>query len=340
MSSLVAQFDSLRALVLRQALSFESLRRIFISRSQRLLLSFVLAGAINFFLALFFPIWVILIGPLIFGLPHLFSGARFIPKLLFEGSEKKGIYACGFLVLTSGIFHLISPGGPGGWDLGVMALLGSYFLIKRLSLIPILFFSSVLVGTWTYPLLTLGLLALGHNFVAFAYWYKSGQNENEKFTALICFGLFILASLFFFTPIALRMSEWFATIPTPDGVSLLPFILGKQIFPAASNPDFLFSIMSAFAFGQSMHYFVWLKAVPEQTISQSVPLSFRQSARSLSKDFGFWGVTLIIALCALPFLGMIFLRLETLRNLYISFATTHGYIELAGLPFLFNSKKS
>ena len=114
------------------------------------------------------------------------------------------------------------------------------------------------------------------------------------------------------------------------GVSLIA--LGRMMTPdGGASPE---AIATAFALGQSTHYFVWLKALPDQVHAHPVPTSYRQNVRLLERDFGAallrWiGVGVLGGLLLWLLLG-----LEAGRAVYFAVAGFHGLLELAGLGLL------
>ena len=89
-----------------------------------------------------------------------------------------------------------------------------------------------------------------------------------------------------------------------------------------------------------MHYFVWLKAIPEQELATTHPVSFRLSMSYLVKDFGRKTVIWTVAVVVASLLMWALVALPQARLLYFSIAAFHGYLEIAGLGFLKLSAKS
>jgi hypothetical protein len=84
---------------------------------------------------------------------------------------------------------------------------------------------------------------------------------------------------------------------------------------------------------QSVHYSIWLSLIPQDDLrSQGTP-SFRMSVRALLRDFPAPWLAAIVAL-ALLVLGASFVDVHRTRQLYLSLATFHGYLELAAGAFL------
>jgi hypothetical protein len=87
------------------------------------------------------------------------------------------------------------------------------------------------------------------------------------------------------------------------------------------------------AFSDSVHYLTWLSLIPEEEIRSEGSLTFRMSARSLRRDLGLVGLSLVGLALALV-LGGSLLDLGLTRRYYFAAAGFHGYLELAALALL------
>ncbi|MBC7457552.1 MAG: hypothetical protein H7235_04695, partial [Bdellovibrionaceae bacterium] len=240
----------------------------------------------NFVLALSIPLWVLLIGPVLLGIPHLISSTRYIPKLTNINLLSVPLVGS-FFVLVALIRLWI-----GVHDVNIIELGAGFFLlclvgflckesklrmISSLSLLSGLFASSLV-----YPLETLGFLVLAHNFVAFFFWIVRTNSKSDRTTAVVSLLLFILLTLtiltgFFDAFISSRLFEIFNGFNDAS--------IGAQIFPKADMTLWSRAV-SAYALGQGIHYFVWLKAIPEQELSYQHTTSFSYSFKLLKSDMG------------------------------------------------------
>jgi hypothetical protein len=98
--------------------------------------------------------------------------------------------------------------------------------------------------------------------------------------------------------------------------------------PFPGHIGFARRLLLAFAFAQSVHYAVWLRAIPDETRRTDSIRSFRQSTRALLREVGplVPGVA-IVATVALAVWGAF--DLATARMGYLRFAGFHGYLEIA-----------
>jgi hypothetical protein len=98
------------------------------------------------------------------------------------------------------------------------------------------------------------------------------------------------------------------------------------------------AVVLSFAFLQSIHYAVWLGWIPQEDVRAEGTLSFKMSIHSLLRDFGPKGVAVVVALAALVLAGA-FVSMARTRELYLSLATFHGYLELAMLAYFLVSMR-
>jgi hypothetical protein len=346
MDALVTELDILRSKVLRSALSVRGLREIFVNRASRLLIFFLLSAALNFTLSLAAPIWMLAIGPLVLGIPHLFSGLRYLPKTLSINKSERISKFIALILFAVALLRLFSGHSSLqlSWEwiaLGTIAIAFAFCLELTLRLSArFLILAPLAAGSWYFPFETAGGLLLGHNFIAFFFWTATTKNRHEKNVSLIAFSIFSLLTAALLAGAADPVIQFFShALPTlitsPSlGPALDPLFLATQILPGNMNPIWLERALSAFAFGQAVHYFVWLKAIPEQDTRQEVPLSFTQSKRATIRDLG-KPLAYVAAAASMAFIFAIgFYQLGYLREIYIAASAAHGYVELAALPFL------
>jgi hypothetical protein len=352
--------DFLRSRTLRLTMKFGWARPLFYNRSLRLAFLFLLSCATSLPLALFFPLWLLLFGPLVYGVPHIASSLRYFHHSARAGSKDDartrglaflaaGVILVGVfihrLLLTQSVFNFSVP-QLSEWKgstyidliaLGVTFALGAWIYRKSLSqlMAGALFITPLAIAFWFKPMESIGAMVLIHNFVAFAYWIRSTQTRSEQWVAWSALGitLGISAAIFlgvfdslyaYFHHFEPRLSLTVAQLNAED--------TGRLIAPWWQGADsFWLHACSVYAFGQALHYFVWLKAIPDQFHTHDVPTTFRQSLKLLSEDFG---RTISIALVMISVGSIViwsFMSLQEARMIYFCLAGYHGYLEIAGL---------
>ncbi len=345
--------DTCRAAILRRTLRVPLLRRVYLDRPLRLLALFGLVEAAGLLACVAVPVWQLVLGPLVYGVAHLASSLRYVhhgllPDLVRHQPDRRtvwvgvgglvGAYTAWKLARLFRLPVLADSEWQGAGMAEALFLVSATVLVALLYRVPartwlpaVLIVGPVTVGLWSAPWSTIGLLAVAHNFVGFLYWQQQARTRRERSVALLCFAVLVglTAGVTFGGFDGLR-----APFDLPSGhygVSI--DALGRMLWRDAT-PELQRNLVSAFALGQTTHYFVWLKALPDQTHRHPVPTTYRQSVRLLGQDFG-RPLTLAI-LVAVPLATMLWLALglETGRKVYFAVAGFHGFLELAALGLM------
>lgn len=346
-----ARLDQARASLLRFCLRSPLLRRIFINRALRLLALFGLFQLVAVLMCSIVPVWQLVLGPLLYGYAHLVSSVRYVHHGVSADPPSHALdrrwLPLAALVGIYGIYRMLRldiTGAPASeWtDIGVIEGLfvamaaAAVAWAARMSRdrLPaaLLIVVPLCILLWTAPRITVATLAFGHNFVGFLYWLRMATNRREYRVALACLALFSLLTIGVATGVLLPLRELVGVDleSGTGGVSLAA--IGRMMSPDSSaSPK---AIASAFALGQSTHYFVWLKALPDQVHDHVVPTTYRQSVRLLERDFGA-SLGRWLVLGVIGGLGLwLLLGLEAGRAVYFALAGFHGLLELAGLGLL------
>lgn len=346
--SILHWLDLKRAHFLRRTLKVPLFQKIFRRRAHRLFAIFLGSLAFNLYIALHFPLWALLFGPIVLGIPHLISSLRYVPRFAFSAGDlnPKRIYfyfASCFILLaflrlwldthpqTSVLLNL-SENAPELLAAGVVVIaLALWSSQKWQNIFLAVFVLGILSWlSFEFPLETLGALILIHNFIGFIFWLKAAKTTDEMISAGSALFIFILVTAFILLG---GFDEIILGRPTGIlGGALNDLSIGPLIFPQASF--LLWSrAVSAYSLGQGLHYFVWLKAIPEQHLPSQNPVSFTRSSQFLLDDFGRKGLWMI-ALATFFVVGFgCLITFPAARVLYIAVAAFHGYFEIAGLVF-------
>ncbi|CAN5684340.1 hypothetical protein BH10BDE1_BH10BDE1_00500 [soil metagenome] len=348
--------EAARIRTLRLVLSTHWLREAFRDRAIRLALLFSLCVFIYLPLSLYFPLWILAVGPVVWGIPHIFASLRFQTDLVIaETPQNKSktvraaiFYSCSvwagialFRIYTD-VFQKLSV-----WDRthpGVVEASFAIFLFSGLVYIfrrnckQLLWGSIVLVpvtlALWKLPLVFAGILILAHNFIACIFWILAARQSRDRAVAVGATAIFFLIHVLVFMkafdrainlyPVASQLGWSGASV---DG-------LGHMIVPWSDDLSVWYRAVCLYAFGQSLHYFIWLKAIPDLRAPTSNPTSFRTAWNFLKRDFGFKLGIGAIVLSLAPVAAWLMLNFEVSHNLYFAFASCHGYFEFAGLALL------
>jgi len=336
--SLVHYADLFRVYLLRFSLKPALLRQLYSHTHWRLSAGMIFQTLIFLPLALIKPALLLAIGPLIFGYPHLVASYRYI--------QVKSIRL--FILMTSIaiILHLSRTGFAhfeqlpfGVWQIVVatLTLIISRVISKRVIVIEIctcIFFCIGLVRlAWMEPLIYVGGTLILHNWIAFIYWIMASKEKRRRTTAILSSLLFLLIHILVLTG---GLDSW---IPIKDGQIF--FESGSKItgwYLASWTTDALvwYRFLVIYTFGLSMHYFVWLKAIPESLNKFEHPSCFRLSLKNLRRDLGKKTLIFFILLSISGITLWIF-SLPLGASIYFEMAILHGSLELIFLvPRIFS----
>jgi hypothetical protein len=249
------------------------------------------------------------------------------------------------LLLTQSVFNISVP-HLSEWKgstyidlmaLGVTFVIGSWIYRKTFLqfLAGIALISPLALAFWREPMWTIGAMVLIHNFVAFVYWIRSSKSTSERLVAWGAFAvtLGVSAAIFWgaFDPVYSFFHGFEPRLALPVA-QLTAEDTGRLIAPWWQGSDlFWLHACSVYAFGQALHYFVWLKAIPDQFHSHDVPTTFRQSLQLLGQDFGHKAAALLVLVSVGSVVIWSFMTLQEARMIYFCLAGYHGYLEIAGL---------
>lgn len=349
---IVESLDTVRYRLLKTTLNVSAVRLVYLTRAYRLFAFFVASVVFNFFIATAYPLWALLLGPLILGVPHLLSSIRYLPKLTHLEQHVSyttlyriigGVYIL-IAVLRLFVFSetsLFNSYLPNFLELAFCTLflimIGYFSKVPNIRLLSsFIVLGCLCVMSFQHPLETLGFLVIAHNFVAFYFWIIRASEKKEQYVAIIALFLFSVISGAF-------LLGSFDNLMHYRPYEILNGLfsernIGSQIFPAGEATLWMRAV-SAYAFGQGVHYFIWLKAIPEQELRFQHSTSFATSLVLLKNDMGLKliYIALILALAIVGY-GLLVNFIQA-RIVYLSLAALHGYLEIMSLA-LTNTKSS
>ncbi len=333
--------DICRSSIIRKTMKVSVFRTLFIHRPYRLAVFFVLSLITNFFISIFFPLYGLLLGPIIFGIPHMFASLRYLPKMAVSKQTPQAmINYVGFIFIIAATiriafneYHFALKFLPNGPELFMVciSLLSIAFLTKQKFtnlIFTFLLVSMLSICSYAYPYQTIGALVLIHNFLSFVFWLKASTSTKDTTVAVVSLLVFSLVTflILFGTFDALMIYR-------PTGIlnnALNDLSIGSMISPGSSF-EFWSRAVSAYAFGQGMHYFVWLKAIPEQELKDGPTISFNKSFKMLEADIGKRTIFACILLMLFILAICLFKSFPAARYIYLVIASFHGYFEFTCL---------
>jgi hypothetical protein len=291
-----------------------------------------------FSLTLVGPVWLMLVAPLLFGVPHIFSDIR---HLLIDPPHRLSRGLIPMLMVTFGLMTVVRVvsmlGGPsmlwlelilGALSVGLAVAWARGRPWLRLTLVVALVLLTVPAMLW--PRQAALIIGHAHNFVAVGIWWMwSGSRSRVRWVfvgsvvlvnALILGGavdVFILPYAWDHTAGGLSFSRMVDTL-APD----LPIWLAPRV-------------VLSFALMQAVHYSMWLWCIPQSNGSRRTQAPLAPSSRwaSWRKQLGLIGVfAVVIGVFALPTAGA-FVPAGA-RWFYLSLVLFHGWLELAIIAHL------
>jgi hypothetical protein len=269
------------------------------------------------------PFWLLALGPILLGTPHLLSDLRYLvfrPGLHRRRGFQIGV---GLPVLAAGM----------NWypmEFGLLAVAGAAVMARgpagRKVTVAILL-TAAGWAVWRTGAVSQLVFAHLHNFIAVMLWWfwRPGRKAVSAFIPLT---FFVLSGLILFgvlTPWSPALSWAPANLAAPDHMA--------EMAPGMAA-EWGLRLVLLFAFAQSVHYGVWLRLIPEDDRPQPAPRTFGASVRALRLDMG------STVLCVTVVLGLVFalwavLDLTASRSGYLRLALFHGYLELAVAAWFF-----
>ncbi len=335
--TLILPLDRARAAIFARASRVRVLRPLVLKKDRRvpaLLLGHALLALV---LALFAPTFLLVVGPLTLGVPHLVSDVRQLvlrpqlPKLA------RPLLLYGSLGLLA-VRVLEEAGVPGmartelalagALVLGAIALAGAGAQAWR-ALAAAVVTLGLVTCALLWPQKSRVLLGHGHNLFALGLWAALYARRTQS-TWLVVGVVTGLAVLLVGSPLA-----W---VCFQHGVEstfgLHGLAAADTLAPGVQSAPLALGIVASFAFLQAVHYAVWLHAIPQQATRGDATLSFRMSFRALLRDLGRYGLAGVVAATLLVALAGALTPLWT-KSLYLSLSSFHGYLELAAAGLFF-----
>lgn len=268
------------------------------------------------------PLWLLVLGPLVWGVPHIAADLRYLVVRTGFG-RRRALWVVGgipLLLLGAGVDLVWGFVGAAG-----VALVARAPLARRVAA------AAVLVGVG------LGLKRLGpssdivfghlHNFGAVALWWAwRARRSRAHWLPLV---LLVAASCLLLSSLGMELVgsqfEWHASEDSPD----------RQLSRLAPGlaPMLGMRLVLLFCFMQSVHYAMWLQMIPDEDRRRSTVMTFRASAQDLERDFDRVALWVIAVLAAGLIAWASFDMLAAGRG-YFRMARFHGTLEVMAAVLL------
>jgi hypothetical protein len=340
--------DGLRRLFLRTVLQVPPLRRALIRRSSRVPFLLSVHAAVAFGLAVLAPSLSLALAPILFGVPHVASDVRhLVLRRALPGWWRRATWAfAGALIavrmleearilpqaplrlehaIASAwvVLAVVAGGISGGWRRATSVSVAAIVVAIVVAIVAL----AIAAGSLLEPRAFRLIFLQAHNLFAIAIWLLLFRRRLARAcipVAMVLVGATLLAS-----------GALLGVTIHRGALSCL----GLHLFAAADwiapgLPDAqAIALTTAFAFLQSVHYGIWLIAIPQDDARTEGRPTFRMAWRALGRDFSPAGARLTVGLAALVLLGGA-VAADRTRVLFLSLATFHGWLELAVVGFL------
>lgn len=320
--------DKLRQLILSSCIDW--LRPFIRSREKRVALLAIVLMSIALCGAMFVPLWILALGPIIWGVPHIVGDVRYL--VIRSGYIQRRILwlAVGVPLLlvtcTIGVpwltqtFHAAVVFG----FLGSLGALWCAHTTHTKRAIGTVVLVGLIAASYHFGYYADIVFAHAHNFIAVALWWFWRKREGDLHWYPLAFFLLIAASLMMgMADPALQLSGGLHWAPTKGHMNYHLSSLAPGIPPLWG-----IRLVILFTFAQSVHYIIWVRMIPEEDRPQHTPRTFAASYRALKDDFGAWAL-LATSLFALFVIGWALFDLMEARIGYLRIALFHGHLELA-----------
>lgn len=287
-------------------------------REPRVALFGTLLIAVGFLLTVLAPRTLLLVSPIVLGVPHVVSDLRY----LVARPELHKRWPLWIVIGLPLAWCMVG----GGMRAGILATAGALAFARGNRLVRALgiaacgaLFAVASWAGWTADL----VFAHAHNFVGVALWWVWRKRSGKlHWLPLAAFALGT-------TLLLLGVAE-------PD-TSDYPWSIGDGLVPDALY-EYGGRLVGLYAFAQAVHYTVWVRLIPEEDRERPTPRTFASSFRALVGDLGPW-VVLAAALTFAGFAVYAFVDLVVARDTYLRFAIFHGHLELAAGALLLVERK-
>jgi hypothetical protein len=269
------------------------------------------------------PLWLLALGPVILGTPHVLSDVRYL--VIRPGYHRRALFwlpvgiplvvaGCGYYPMEFGLSAVAAAAvlsGGSSWRKAV-----------ALAVTGVILTASVRAGDMSQI-----VFAHVHNFVALAlWWFWRPRTHWSAGLIPLLFGVAVVAlAAGWMTPLGGAWS-WF-----PGGMSMESH---AEVLAPGLSVEAAGRLVVLYAFAQAVHYGIWLRLIPEDDRPRETPRTFAATFRALEVDVGrvvLWGTIIVatgVAVWAV-------LDLAAARIGYLRMALFHGYLELIACALLF-----
>ncbi len=295
-------------------------KRLIADRQLRVALTATIAIGLALTFTIAIPLWMLAIGPIVLGVPHVLGDVRYL-------IVRRGYHRRLWLVVLC-LAPLIAAWSEQHVTWVILACVAAAFASRATPtrrFIGVLVLASIAALTAHFGYWSDVVFAHAHNVIGVLLWLLWAPRKG------IVWFLPVLAYVGVWAFVLLGGLDFMAARESLD-VAWPGLSYGTHAWtlaPSLAEPWAL-RLVLVFAFAQSIHYWVWLRLVPEEDRGRSTTRSFRASWRALYRDLGPWillaaaGSAIVVAVWACT-------DVAHARAGYLRMAIFHGQIELVAL---------
>lgn len=356
----VAGADALRRGALRGLARTSAGRALMRDRARRLGALAILQVLAVTAVALAAPLWLLLLGPLLLGVPHVASDLRYFVVQPRTPWPPRALVAVGALLglmtlqrvalavgapipLPEGVSPLQSELGLGVSSVAAALWLGGWRRRRWPALLAVVI---ALAVAWRAPQAAFMAFGHGHNLVGPACalllgWREAGRGRlaDGALGGLSAHALVALAALTFVAAQGALLGGAFDGLLLGLGGLSAPATgldlgdLEAQLAPGVGYP-WSMRLTVSFAIAQAVHYAAWLRWLPQLWSPRRVPTPFAADVRGGVDALGApLFVAVAVAAIGLPLVALVVSPTQA-RVGYLHAVAFHGWLELAALGLL------
>lgn len=336
--------DRVRARLLQASRPWSS--RLASDRERRVLVMGLAITLVSFSLASLAPLWLLALGPIVLGVPHLLADLRYCGLRTGLLRKRNTLTACGIPLVLMCFW--------GGLAVGFIAVGAAFACSSRGRGTPAKRVAGVSASlclacvALQFPVRSAIAMAHIHNFVALALWWAwRPRPAHHLWIPAAVFAGWALIMLGAADGLLPTRTSFVAGLNFEDHAAYLTTQGMRSLGAGATRTlvDGAHAVWAsrwvvAFAFAQAVHYGIWLHLVRDDDRRRRTPRTFKRSYIVLRREFGGIGLSIVGALC----LGLALwatVDLVRARSEYFRFAQFHGALELcAGAALLLGGRPS
>ncbi|MEZ4319984.1 MAG: hypothetical protein R3F61_20905 [Myxococcota bacterium] len=298
------------------------------SREVRAVLNGLVGVLGSLVLAVVAPIWLLALGPVLLGVPHLVADVRYLVARPGLHRRTGAWLVGGGLALSSALVDI-------RYGLVAAALVPlcarGVWPLRWLAALP---FAALAASGWMAHHATGLALAHVHNLIAVGLWLLLSVALHPSPSGLVFRGLPTLAfALGGLAILSGALDPWLGArwVPALPGAPDLD--LHARVLAPGAEPTWALRWVVAFAYAQSVHYALWLRVIPEEGRDRPSTRSWGASLAALRADLGaplLAGALVLTGAIALWGLA----DLAAARDGYLRLALFHGPLELSVLALV------